>query len=72
MKLSSAARPPIQEHEVTGAVTSICRQHGAEHLDGWFTEGRVFFCPLGRMYWRFTKHQGGMYAKLPYHHEGIV
>lgn len=71
MKLSDLARPPIQPHEIEGAPTAICvlhdgliaSTHNADEV------GKVFYCPIGRQMWRFTKERTGMFASLPYHHE---
>lgn len=27
-------------------------------------ESEVYFCPVGRMYWRYRKQSGAMYATL--------
>lgn len=70
VKFSDAARPPIQEQEARTAVESLCPQHKG-HLDpAWHTTGRVFFCPIGRMYWRVGGAWAqGMYVPLTYQHE---
>ncbi|MDE2101725.1 MAG: hypothetical protein KGL39_31050 [Patescibacteria group bacterium] len=72
MKRSDLARPPIQDHEIEGAHTSICVYHNGLVAQTGDVEGKVMFCPVGKMYWRYSKKQGGMYAPLRYPKAGIV
>ena len=67
MKLSNLARPPIQPHETDKAETAICCHHsGLIRLTG-DKDGRVFYCPVGKEFWRYSlKQQPGMYSPLPY------
>lgn len=72
MKLSNLARPPIQASEVQGATTAICVNHnGLIRMTG-DQEGRVFFCPLGREFWRYGKAAPGINAPLSYEREAIL
>lgn len=71
MKLSDLARPPIQPHEAEGAEHWICPNHKGLIASS-FTEadvGRVYFCPVGREFYRFTTPRSGMYAPLDYPQE---
>ena len=69
---SDLAEPPITEDEARVAGESICKYHKGLILQTGDVNGRVFFCPLGRMFWRFTTQQGGMYQPLRYGRSGIV
>ena len=72
MKLSNLARPPIQPSEIQGAPTAICVNHkGLIRLTG-DTEGRVFYCPVGREFWRYGKQVSGMHSALPYAREAVL
>jgi len=61
------ADEPITPPEAEGARHTVCRMHnglirrGLTLGDRW---GQVYFCPVGRMYWRLERHMGGMYAPL--------
>jgi len=78
MKLSDLARPPIQAHEVADPSKIqqcncpyhgglIARSYGKDEI------GKVFYCPIGRQFYRFTnKWQGGFDSPLPYNHEAPV
>lgn len=35
------------------------------------TDGKVFFCPIGRQFWRYTRNRGGMYSPLTYPKSGV-
>lgn len=73
MKFSSLARPPIQPEEAEDAQHSICPLHNGLVRETGDVEGRVLFCPIGRMYWRYTaKPANGMYAPLPYPQGRVV
>jgi hypothetical protein len=55
---SPLAEPPITSEEA-GSVdlatnTTVCRWHGGQ-LTSLNAEGKVYFCPIGRQYWRFSK-----------------
>lgn len=55
---SSLADPPISAEEARTATHTNCIWHkgliaGSPNQDD--TEGRVYFCPIGRMYWRYTR-----------------
>lgn len=72
MKLSDLARPPVQPHEIESADTAICVTHDGLIASSFSPadEGKVFYCPVGRMFWRFSsKGTPGMYGPLNYQHE---
>ena len=66
---SSLADPPITLSEALavdlGRDTTICRWHRGQytHLNA---DGNVYFCPIGRMYWRHTKRPSEFLRPLPY------
>jgi len=66
---SSLADPPITLAEALavdlGRDTTICRWHRGKytHLN---VDGRVYFCPSGRMYWRYTKQPSEFLRPLRY------
>lgn len=71
MKFSDLARPPITQEEAEKATHSICVNHDGVVRQTGDKEGRVFFCPVGRMLWRYTaKPQSGLYGPLPYPDSG--
>jgi hypothetical protein len=55
---STLAEPPITDAEAEAVDlardTTLCRLHRGQfgHLN---VDGRVYFCPVGRMFWRYTK-----------------
>jgi hypothetical protein len=65
---SSFAVPPITDEEARGAALSVCPHHGAHPAPGWFREGRVFHCPIGDEFWRYSEQGsgGGMYRTLQF------
>ena len=69
---SDAADPAITVEEARAAQTSICRLHNGLIRETGDKDGAVFFCPIGRQYWRYTKQDSGMYAPLPYNAKHIV
>lgn len=76
MKTSELARPPIRPQELEGKIqTCTCPYHDGLIAESYSAadEGKVFYCPIGRMYYRFTsKWQGGFSSPLPYNHERPV
>jgi hypothetical protein len=66
---SSLADPPITLAEARavdiGCDTTICRLHGGHytHLN---VDGHVYFCPTGRMYWRYSKQPSEFLRPLAY------
>ena len=60
---SDSADPPISIDEARAADASTCCWHnGRIKTDPTSSdvEGRVYFCPIGREYWRLSKHEGGL------------
>jgi len=73
MKLSDIARPPIQLHDTEGAEHSICPFHNGLIRETGDVEGRVFFCPIGKMYFRYSaKWQSGFNGPLNYRFERAI
>lgn len=72
---STAARPPIQPSEAQASSHAVCVihkgriSHSPLETD---TDGRVFFCPIGRQYWRYQRSRTGMYAPLRYGKVGAI
>jgi hypothetical protein len=66
---SELADPPItiaEAHAVDlGSDTTICRWHRGEvaHLN---VDGKAYFCPIGRMYYRHAKQLSEFLKPLPY------
>ena len=54
------------------ASESICCVHKGLILVTGDTHGRVFFCPIGKQYWRYTRERSGLYAPLTYPKSGVV
>jgi hypothetical protein len=65
---SSLAEPPIATDEARAADIAICRYHKGLITQTGDQDGRVFFCPIGREYWRYTKQVSGMFKPLNYPH----
>jgi hypothetical protein len=66
---SEIADPPITTDEARAADIAVCRMHKgliAESPTPSDTEGRVYFCPIGKTYWRYSKRANQMYAPLRY------
>lgn len=64
---SADARPPVQNTELDSATDAICPYHkGLISLMG-DREGSVFWCPIGRQYWRYRKNTlNGFTTRLNY------
>jgi hypothetical protein len=66
---SSLANPPVTLAEALavdlGRDTTICRWHRGQytHLNA---DGKVYFCPTGRMYWRYTRQPSEFLRPLHY------
>jgi len=72
VRISDLARPPIQPRETHDVETAICRNHkGLINVTG-DTEGRVFFCPIGREFWRYSKQVNGFNTPLRYGKSGVI
>lgn len=72
MKISDLARPPIQPHEIEGVETAICRNHkGLISVTG-DREGSVWYCPIGREFWRYSKQVNGFNTPLRYPKSGVI
>ncbi len=63
---STDAIPPVREDEARTAQTAICVFHRGLISQTGDTVGRVFYCPVGKQYWRYSKRRNPMYARLPY------
>jgi hypothetical protein len=66
---SELAEPLVIPDEAAKAETAVCRAHKgriADQLADGDYYGRVYFCPIGRMYWRLTKHLSGLQAPLKF------
>jgi len=72
LNISTLARPPIQPNETQGVETAICRNHkGLISVTG-DVEGRVFLCPIGKEFWRFSKQVNGFNTPLRYGKSGVI
>jgi hypothetical protein len=66
---SSLADPPITMAEALAVDpahdTNVCRWHKGQltHLN---VDGRVYFCPIGGMYWRYSKQPSEFLRPLQY------
>jgi hypothetical protein len=57
LAVSESADPPISQTEAQGATTAVCCRHnGIIRLTG-DQDGKVFYCPTGRQYWRYAKRR---------------
>lgn len=66
-RCSELARPPIQQHEAENAPHSICVLHNGLVRQTGDIEGRVFYCPVGQCYWRYSNNvKHGMHSPLAY------
>jgi hypothetical protein len=64
---SELAEPLVTSEEAKGAETAVCRIHKgriADQLADGDYYGRVYYCPIGGMLWRLTRHVSGMSAPL--------
>jgi hypothetical protein len=66
---SNRADPAITHAEALAAPPTNCRWHNGliktePTQDD--TDGKVFFCPIGKMYWRYTKSSEGFFKPLRY------
>jgi hypothetical protein len=43
--------------------TTVCRWHRGQHTH-LNTDGKVYFCPIGRMYWRYAQQPSGFLKPL--------
>lgn len=65
LPLSSRADPPITHEEAEAAQTSTCCRHnGLIEMTG-DKDGTVFFCPIGKQYWRYSKKKRMKPIKYP-------
>lgn len=72
MNLSPHARPPIQPHEIKDCDTAICRHHKGLIRETGDVEGTVFFCPIGKQFWRYSKQVTGFNMPLRYGKSGVL
>ena len=64
---ASFADPPITPDECDEAALAVCRQHNGrirEQRAVGDYDGKVFFCPIGKSWWRLTRKMSGMSAPL--------
>ena len=70
--MSPHAEPPISEDEAKTAPIAVCLWHdGIVRLTG-DREGAVYFCPIGRQYWRYTRKRVQFWRGLSYRPRGYV
>jgi hypothetical protein len=43
--------------------TTVCRWHRGQHTH-LNVDGKVYFCPIGQMYWRYTRQPSGFLKPL--------
>ena len=66
---SNRADPAITQAEALAATPTNCRWHNGliktepTRND---VDGSVFFCPIGRMYWRYSKDSRDFFRPLTY------
>jgi hypothetical protein len=72
LPVSKCAYPPISQEEARSAGVSICRWHGGLVRMTGEKDGRVFYCPKGREYWRFSNKNREFYKPISYSRKGIV
>ena len=73
MKSSDLARPPVTAEEAAGADHAICGMHGGAATEPWAHEGRVFYCPIGREFWRYTRApRDGFRGPIRYPNSGVL
>lgn len=73
MIASNLARPPIQPDECEHADIAICRHHkGLVRFSTEEREGTVYFCPIGKQFWRYTQQQNSFTTPLPYRPSGVI
>lgn len=71
--LSPDARPPVQRDEAERAEDATCPYHrGLIAVTGGH-EGQVYWCPIGRQYWRYRKNTNdGFRTPLRYPKIGVI
>jgi hypothetical protein len=71
---SPDARPPIQSTEAELAEDAICHRHKGLIAQSGGIEGQVYWCPIGRQYWRYRKdnQNAGFTSILRYPRTGVV
>lgn len=66
---SELAEPLVTPDEAKDAPTAVCRIHKgriADQLAAGDFYGCVYWCPIGGMYWRLTRHVSGMHMPLTF------
>jgi hypothetical protein len=66
---SELAEPLVTPDEVKNVETAVCRVHKGHIANGLAANdyyGRVYYCPIGSMYWRLTQRIAGMNAPLKF------
>jgi hypothetical protein len=72
LPVSDAADPPISQEEARAAAHATCWYHnGLVRLTG-AREGTVFYCPIGREAWRFSKGSAADTRPIQYSSVGVV
>jgi hypothetical protein len=72
MTFSPLARPPIQAIETEGADTAICPYHKGLIRETGDKPNTVFYCPIGRSFWRYSPDRSSFTAPIAYPKLGIV
>ncbi len=71
-RFSELALPPIRPEEAEKADYALCPYHNGEARAPWAHEGRVFYCPIGRQFWRFTEKRSAFNARIHYPPYGVL
>lgn len=67
------ARPLVNDAEADEAEDATCPYHKGLITVTGAKEGAVFWCPIGRQYWRYRRHtNAGFKSRLRYPRLGLV
>ena len=70
--VSDSADPPISQEEARTAAHATCRYHnGLIRMTG-AKDGAVFYCPIGKEAWRFSKSSAADTRWIQYSSAGVV
>lgn len=72
LRVSADADPPITEAEARAAPATICCRHNGLVRSFGDKDGSVFYCPIGKQYWRYTRKGRAFYKALAYSSKGVV